>query len=104
VPILLSALFVGVASHWAQAASINVSTGLNSSNAVISSGGVNDAHWTVTTDATFSPTGIPQTVFPNNSDWFSGWQVYGTGSDWIARNANVTDNGPAPIRSRRPST
>jgi hypothetical protein len=65
-------------------------------NAVITTGGVTDAHWTATTDPTYDPTGIAQTVFPNNADWYSGWLANDSNSDWIARNANVTNNGPAP--------
>jgi hypothetical protein len=94
---LLTVLVSAAASQVAQAASINVSTGLDASNNVITTGGVNDAHWQVTVDPTFSPTGIPQTVFPGNPDsGFPNWSANGPNSDWIARNANVTDNGPAP--------
>jgi hypothetical protein len=93
----VAALIAAIAAPgntWAD--SVNLSTGLDSSGNVISSGGVNVANWTVTTDPTFSPTGIPQTVFPNNADWFGGWISNSASSDWIARNANVTNNGPAP--------
>jgi len=65
-------------------------------NNLISSGGVTDAHWTSTTDVTYDPTGIAQTVFSNDADWFGGWVANGPSSDWIARNAGVTNNGPAP--------
>jgi hypothetical protein len=78
---------------------VNLSTGQNSSGNIISSGGVIDANWTATVDATFDPSGTAQTVFPNNADWYGGWvpnNTSSTGSDWIARNANVADNGPAP--------
>jgi hypothetical protein len=86
------------------AASINLATGLDSSNNLISSGGVNDAHWTVTMDPTFSPTGIPQTVFPGNADFSPAWVPNGPNSDWIARNANTADNGPAPYTFSRTFT
>jgi hypothetical protein len=102
--LMLGFLAWSAASSPVTAASINLATGLDSSNNLISSGGVNDAHWTVTTDPTFSPTGIPQTVFPNNADFFSGWVANGPNSDWIARNANVTDNGPAPYTFSRTFT
>jgi streptogramin lyase len=82
-------------------ASVNLATGLDASNALIGSGGMNVADWTVTMDPTFSPTGIPQTVIPNNADWGNEWLGNGPNSDWIARNANVTDNGPAPYRFSR---
>ena len=75
---------------------LNVATGLDSSFNLIPGGDVIDPHWTVTTDPTFSPLGTAETVYPNNADWFGGWLANGPFSDWIARNADVTDNGPAP--------
>lgn len=75
---------------------LNLSTGQDSSGNIISSGGVTDANWTSTVDATYDPTGATQTVFPNNADWYGGWTPNTASSDWIARNPNVTDNGPAP--------
>jgi hypothetical protein len=71
-----------------------VSTGLDASNTLIGAGGVADAHWTVSEQA--GGFGAAQTVYPNNADWFSGWIANGPSSDWIARNASITDNGPAP--------
>jgi hypothetical protein len=78
----------------ANAGTINLATGFDSSNNLIGTGGVTDAHWTVDPGPT-SPLGLTQTVFPNNADWYGGWLGNGPNSDWIARNANVTDNGPA---------
>lgn len=99
--IVLCLFVVAAAGRIGLADTFNLSTGLDASNNLIATGGVNDAHWTVTTDPTFSPTGIPQTVFPNNADWFGGWLANGPNSDWIARNANVTDNGPSPYTFTR---
>jgi len=63
---MFAALLLAAFAPLARGDVINVSTGLNASNQIITTGAVNDAHWTVTVDPTFSPTGIPQTVFPNN--------------------------------------
>ena len=75
-------------------AQINLSTGLDATNTLLASGGLNDAHWTVS--------GNPaQSVYPNNADWFSGWLANGPASTWIAINANVANNGAAPYTFTR---
>ncbi|HWB55149.1 MAG TPA: hypothetical protein VG722_13185 [Tepidisphaeraceae bacterium] len=79
----------------------NLATGLDGSGNLIGSGGVTDANWTSTVDATYDSDGSTQTVFSNNADWFGGWLSNGPNSDWIARRANVTDNGPAPYSFAR---
>jgi hypothetical protein len=78
------------------AGSLNLSTGQNSSGLIYADGGETDANWTATSDPTYDPTGTAQTVFSNDADWYGGWTPNTTSSDWIARNANVTNNGPAP--------
>jgi hypothetical protein len=78
------------------AGTLKLSTGQDSSGLIYTDGGETDANWTSTVDPTFDPTGATQTVFPNNADWYGGWTPNTSSSDWIARNANVTDNGPAP--------
>lgn len=83
----------------AAAATVNLATGLDASNTLISSGGQSDAHWTVSEQT--GGTGAAQTVFPNNADWFGGWASNGPNSDWITRNANVNNNGPAPYTFTR---
>ena len=77
---------------------INLSTGLDSSNNLITKGAQSDAHWTV--DQPTGGQGQAQTVFSNNADWFHGtgpadpeWMANGPNSDWITRNANTTANG-----------
>jgi hypothetical protein len=88
----------------AMAGPINVSTGLDSSGNVISTGGVIDANWTVTTDSVFDPTGTAQTVFPGDADgpfFHGGWINNNHFSNWIARDANTSDNGPAPYTFTR---
>lgn len=78
------------------AGTINLSTGQDSTGAIYADGGETDANWTSTVDPTYDPTGAAQTVFPGNADWFGGWVANNSSSDWIARNASVTNNGPAP--------
>jgi hypothetical protein len=106
--LLLAALLLATSAPLARGGFVaNVSTGLNASGNVITTGGVNDANWTVTQDPTYSPTGIPQTVFPGNVGWFPGgggnppWVANDSNSDWITRNANTTNNGPAPYTFTR---
>lgn len=82
------ALFA-VISQTAWAGSINVSTGLDSSGALITTGGQGDANWTVG--------GNPaQVVVSTSADWYGGWVADGPNSDWIAINAGTAHNGPAP--------
>jgi hypothetical protein len=92
-------LFATGAAQSGFGGSLNLSTGQDGSGGVWSTGGMTDAYWTATTDPTFDPSGAAQTVFPGDADWFGGWvpdnPVPG-GSDWIGRNASVSDNGPAP--------
>ena len=64
-------------------ATINLSTGLDSTNTLITSGNVPDAHWTVV------GAGPARTVFPDNIDFvsfFEPWVPNGPNSDWIALN------------------
>lgn len=68
---------------------LNVATGLDCSNKLITTGGANDCHWTVN--------GNPaQVVAPGNADWWVGWVPNGPNSNWIAINANTCCDGPAP--------
>jgi hypothetical protein len=61
---------------------INLATGLDASNNLITTGGAPDAHWTVR--------GNPaQVVVPGSGDsGFPDWIANGPNSAWIARNAN----------------
>lgn len=83
---------LGVASS--HAATVNLSTGLDASNALITTGGGSDAHWTV--DQSGGGTAAAQVVTSSSTDWYSGWVADGPNSDWIARNAGLQNNGPAP--------
>jgi len=62
---------------------------------LITSGGLADVNWTVTNENT-GALQAAETVYSNNADCYGGWAANGPNSDWIARNANVTNNGPAP--------
>jgi hypothetical protein len=76
------------------AGTANVSTGLDASGHLITTDGGFDAHWLVQqASGQFTPA---QVVMPQDPDWFGGWLPNGPNSDWIARNAFVTNNGPAP--------
>ena len=99
------AAFVGVMAFSATqlpaiAASIDLSTGLNSSGTLIGSGGVADANWTV--QELSGPDAAAQTVFPGDADWFSGgdglsaWAANGPNSDWIARDPTNQSQGRGP--------
>jgi hypothetical protein len=91
---LVAVLFLVSASEAARAASINVATALDASNNLLTTGGALDAHWIVQEQA--GGTGAAQVVVPSSADWGPTWVNDGPNSNWIARNANVTDNGPAP--------
>jgi len=91
-PLLATILFAAVPAAFA--GTLNLSTGLDASNNLITSGGLSDAHWTVNEQA--GGTGAAQTVYPGNADWYGGWLDDGPNSDWIARDASISNNGPAP--------
>lgn len=86
---LLAAAAVGTGPTANAAIIKNVSTGLDSTNALLGSGNLADAHWTV--NAPNNP--AARSVYPNNPDWFSGWLADGPSSTWIARDPTVTNNG-----------
>ena len=73
---------------------LNLSTGLDASNNLIGTNGSNDAHWTV--DQASGGTGPAQIVTSSGADWAGLWLADGPNSDWIARNANIVNNGAAP--------
>lgn len=78
----------------AQAITLNLATGLDASNTLITTGGESDAHWMVDNPQGSSTTTPAQTVYPNNPNWGAGgWLANGPNSTWIARNANTTANG-----------
>ena len=73
---------------------MNLSTGLDASGNLITTGGVNDANWTVN-DTSHDPgvTTPAKVVTPSNADWYSGWVANGPNSDWIAWDPNTSANG-----------
>jgi hypothetical protein len=93
VRVSVAALVLAVASV-AFAGTLNVSTGLDSSNNLITTDGGFDAHWVVQQqNSTLSPA---QVVMSQDADWFGGWIPNGPSSNWIARDAFNCCNGPAP--------
>jgi hypothetical protein len=76
----------------------NLATGLDAANNLITVGGQADAHWTI--DLAAGGAGPAQAVTPSSADWGSStqtpWPANGPNSDWIARNANSSNNGFAP--------
>jgi hypothetical protein len=70
------------------AATINLATGLDASNTLLTASGQPEAHWTVAqTGAT------PQAVYPTSPDYYGNWLPNGPNSAWIARDASTTQNG-----------
>jgi hypothetical protein len=76
----------------ARAASIDLATGLDASNNLITTGGTADAHWTVQELA--GGTGAAQVVVPSSPDWYGLWLNNGPNSDWIARNQDFIQGPP----------
>src|SRR5271155_3946072 len=77
-------------------ASINLATGLDSSGNLITVGGTPDANWTV--DELVGGPQPAQVTTPSNPVWYTGtpWDPNGPNSDWITRDANNVNQGPAP--------
>jgi hypothetical protein len=83
----------------ADAGMINLATGLDASNNLITTGGAPDAHWTV--DRVTGGTSFAQVVTPYDVDWGPGWSSDGPNSAWISRDASVYHSGPAPYTFHR---
>jgi hypothetical protein len=66
---------------------LNLSTGWDASNTLITTGGTNDGHWTIN--------GVPARVVTSSStDWWGGWPANDAHSDWITKDPNShSDNG-----------
>jgi hypothetical protein len=79
----------------AYATAINLATGLDASNNLITTGGTSDAHWTVYGASTVPDGSAAQVLAPGSNNWFGGWLANGPNSAWIGATANYTGNGPA---------
>src|SRR4051794_3847730 len=88
---VLAAAVVFAAVSQAKAATINVSTGLNASNVVLTTNGAADAHWIVGQAA--GGTAAAQVVTSAGADFSGGWIVNNSSSAWIARDANSAVQG-----------
>ncbi len=76
-----------------------LSTGLDASNDLLTVSGSADANWTV--DQSGGGTAPAQLVQPYSANFSSSWVPDGPNSAWIARNANLQNNGPAPYTFTR---
>jgi hypothetical protein len=82
------------ASLTAQAGTINLATGLDSSGNLYTTGDQLDANWTITNAGSYhGAVGQAWTVTPNQADWYGGWLANGPNSDWIAANPDSSYNG-----------
>ena len=90
---------LALATASAQATSLNLSTGLDASNALITIGNSPDAHWTV--DQIGGGTAPARVVTAADADGLyigSIWAANGPSSNWIAIDATTTANDPfAPL-------
>jgi hypothetical protein len=89
----------GPATAQGTGGTIDLSTGLDVSGNLISTGAQADGNWTV--QEANGTTAAAQTVFPNNADFYGGWPANGPHSDWIARDANTSRQGAAPYTFTR---
>lgn len=97
-----AASFSGVFTTTASPTLIVLSTGLDAAGNLITTGGVEDAHWVVTPTATtppagtFSVSGTPQPLLvaaPGDTGFFGSWLADGPNSSWVAIDPNsVTGN------------
>ena len=88
VAVVLGILLFGLC-QMAQADTINVSTGLDATNTLITTSGQTDAHWALTS-------GPAPVIFSTSADWWGTYVANGPNSDWISNNASSSYNGPAP--------
>ncbi|MGH3261423.1 MAG: hypothetical protein ACRDNS_05445, partial [Trebonia sp.] len=89
----LGAAVTGLGVTNGNAATVNLSTGLDATDTLITTGGTSDAHWTV--DQSAGVTAAAQVVTSSSTDWYSSWVADDPNSDWIARDASLQNNGPA---------
>jgi hypothetical protein len=86
-------LVMGVSqSAWAD---INVSTGLDASNNVITVNGTADPHWTLETS------GTAYVITPGSADYWPDYVANDSNSAWISNNASSDYNGPATYSFNR---
>ena len=94
-------LFLG--TTLTQANTVNLSTGLDPSDTLITVGNTADAHWTVSQAfSSGSVTGPAKVVDATEAGGaFGPWAANGPGSSWITVNPNIVGNGsPLPLYER----
>lgn len=96
-----------VSASAAMAGTVNLSTGYDSTGALITTDLGCDANWVETAGPTPACTPMAQIVMPEDLDWWGGWtgdgadpSAGGLASDWITSDASSTANGsPLPTYS-----
>jgi hypothetical protein len=83
----------------ASAATLNLSTGLDSNANLITTDLGCDANWVQTSGPSDSCAGnAGQVVMSGDPDWYGGWVADGPNSNWITSDASRTGNGaPLPV-------
>jgi hypothetical protein len=95
IAVVLLALFSVFAARtsYAIAASLNLSTGLDASDALITVGNTPDAHWTV--DQPLGGIAPARVVTPSDAGGgFPAWAANGPLSTWITIDASMVGNAP----------
>jgi len=85
--LVLTFVLAVIAMGQVSGATINLATGLDTSNSLLTTNGVADAHWTVRETGDSAQVNTP--LSPN---WYSGWIANGPNSAWISRNAGTLNN------------
>jgi hypothetical protein len=82
--VLFATLLLALAFRPAEADEFVLSTGLDPTNNLISTGGVSDSRWQAASTGNFA-----QSVYPGNADWGgAAWLANGPNSAWIAKDAS----------------
>jgi len=91
---VLLAVFSVFASPTSQviAAPINLSTGLDASDTLLTIGNSPDAHWTV--DQPLGGIAPARLVGPGDADWPGAWAPNGPLSAWVTIDASTVQNAP----------
>lgn len=84
---------LALATASAQAGSVNLSTGLDASDTLITVGNTPDGHWTV--DQPSGGIAPAKVVAPGFADWpAAAWAANGPNSDWICIDPTTLHNAP----------
>ena len=92
VRVLACAGVLALATAAAHASSVDLSTGLDATNTLITVGNTADGHWTV--DQPLGGIAPARVVTPGDVDWPGAWLANGPASAWIAIDASTYQNAP----------